>query len=595
MWRRAAALFIDALLVAILLQAAAIVLFPLTHGRVQFADGIYATTCSKREAVPDGVAIPPQFNPNVILDCQQHLFGLPSARILRVARVTKDGAITKEIHVDSMLDADGVPVKGLSLGIVLLPLLLGWRFMLDGRRGTPGRRICRIRLVSDNGAGPPSARAARRRYAMLLLIFAPVIVWALAQSFTAVTALPENLLVGMAVAVLCPPLIVGLAALRQVYVRTETWYDRFAGTRVVRVGRDRLPMTAVTGVMAPATGPLRQSYIMRHWRGQLSLPLSYWVNGMLLGCLAGFAIAAAGALLFDGELDGRPVAGLIGALAIWLTLALLMLWQNVGIWRSAKAYRASGGRGWDVVAKGMVVLAIGAGLWNFVSYGLPQIAEIEDVATGDQRMGPHRFQVLAYGEMLEFAGGIKFGVAREMADLLDAMPDVKTVRLNSQGGRIREAQRMSDLIKARGLSTLVEQNCLSACTIVFLGGTDRAIMWNARLGFHQPFYRGLRAADRRAAIELEESRLQKFGLSRDFAVRANQAEPSSMWYPETRELLRENVATRIVGGPPSPAATTPSSPFTSMQQGAAPRAAVIPADVLDRFRTKPASSSADVK
>ncbi|MGJ4998411.1 RDD family protein [Bradyrhizobium sp. HKCCYLS3077] len=597
-WRRAGAFFIDALLVVILLQAGGIVLFPLTHGRVQFADGIYATNCSKREAVPDGVAVPPQFNPTAILDCEHHLFGLPSARMLRVSRITQDGPITKEIHIDSMLDADGVPVKGLSLGIVLLPLLLGLRLMLDVRRGTPGRRICRLRLAQSHGDGPPPLRAARRRYGMLLLIFGPAIAWALAQSFTAVTALPEDLLFGIAVAVLCPLLMGGLVAWRQIYLRADTWYDRFAGTQVVRVERDRPPMTEVAGVMAPSPPePSRQNYIMRHWRGQLSLPLSYWVNGTLLGFLAGVAVAAASALLFDGGLDDHPTAGLTALLMIWLILALLMLWQNVGIWRSATVYRASGRPGWGGVAKVMVLLGIVGGLWNFVSHGLPQIAEIGDIATGDQRLGPHRFQVLAYGEMLEFSGGIKFGVARELAELLDAMPDVKTVRLNSQGGRIREAQRMSDLIKARGLSTLVEQTCLSACTIVFLGGTDRAVMWNARLGFHQPSYRGLSAADRRAAIELEENRLQKFGLSRDFAVRANQAEPSSMWYPESRELLRENVATRIVGGPPKPAAMAPASPFTSTQRGTTPRAAVIPADVLDRFRTppKPASSSAGDK
>src|SRR5262249_55211066 len=103
-WRRLAALLIDMIAVALVLQASALVLFPLTHGRVQFADGIYAIKCSKLDALPAGVLVPPDFNANVIIDCQNRVFGLLSARGLRVQRVTTNGAFTKEIHIDSMLD-----------------------------------------------------------------------------------------------------------------------------------------------------------------------------------------------------------------------------------------------------------------------------------------------------------------------------------------------------------------------------------------------------------------------------------------------------------------------------------------------------------
>jgi hypothetical protein len=111
-WRRLAAALIDIIFVAILLQAFALVLFPLTRGHVQFAGGIYVISCNKLDAIPAGVVIPADFNANTIVDCQQRLFGLPSARMLRVARITRDGAITKDIHIDSMLDADGVPIVG---------------------------------------------------------------------------------------------------------------------------------------------------------------------------------------------------------------------------------------------------------------------------------------------------------------------------------------------------------------------------------------------------------------------------------------------------------------------------------------------------
>ena len=75
--------------------------------------------------------------------------------------------------------------------------------------------------------------------------------------------------------------------------------------------------------------------------------------------------------------------------------------------------------------------------------------------------------------MLDFSGGISFGTAKEFETMLKAMDNVRTVRLNSNGGRIAEAQKISDLIKARGLSTYVTHQCASACTIVFLGGKQR--------------------------------------------------------------------------------------------------------------------------
>jgi uncharacterized membrane protein YhaH (DUF805 family) len=305
----------------------------------------------------------------------------------------------------------------------------------------------------------------------------------------------------------------------------------------------------------------------------LSLPLSYWVNGTLIGVIAGVAIAAVAALIAHQELDSQPLPALALICAIWLFVWLLTLWQTVGIWRSATRYRDGGKRGWGVAAKVMVLLGVVSTLWQFVAAGLPQMAGIVDIVAGDSSLGPHQFKVLAYGEMLEFSGGIKFGVAQELDTFLNAMPDVKTLRLNSIGGRIREAQKMSDIVKARGLSTVVEKDCLSACTIVFLGGTDRAIMSNARLGFHQPSYRGITAVDRRRAIAVEEERLQKLGLSESFAARANKAEPGSMWFPDNRELMREHVVTRVVAARASrPAPPAEDAPSGSASADAAPAA-----------------------
>jgi hypothetical protein len=75
---------------------------------------------------------------------------------------------------------------------------------------------------------------------------------------------------------------------------------------------------------------------------------------------------------------------------------------------------------------------------------------------------------------------------------------------------------------------------------------ERLMLPSARLGFHQPAFRGMTAADRRAAIATEQLRLQGFGLSSAFAARATSASPSGMWYPDKDELVRERVVTRVI-------------------------------------------------
>lgn len=662
-WRRALALLIDVIAISAVLQLLALAAFPLSHGRVQFAEGlIYNTTCDKLEKLPDGVSVSADFGANSITDCRHSLFGLTSARILRISRITQDGAITKTVWIDRMLDADGAPTAGLALNVLLLPLLLALRFVLDRGAGSPGRRLCRIRVANAADGEAPARSALNRRYAFLLAVLCPALIWSFYSSLTAFGITNPGSALWIQIAIGLPALIVALQALNAIFWRKDAWYDRFAGTSVLRVSKqgevtalptkpppsesfDRnlpqmissevvsseaislevapsefvVPSEFGDGASAPISPALppplprlgAQNYFARHWRGELSLPLSYWVNGTLGGFVAGIVIAGIG-LAINRQAEAQPLVWLLSLCSIWFLIAVLAVWQVVGVWRSATHYQQSGKSFWGGAAKVLMVLGVLQAVFRFATVGMPQIAGIVEIVAGDSRVGPHQFRVLAHGEMLEFSGGITFGVAEEMEGFLNAMANVKTVRLNSIGGRILEAQKMSDLIKARRLSTFVEKQCLSACTIVFLGGIDRAIMSNARLGFHQPAFRGMTAANRDAAIAAEERRLQGFGLSRAFVERANSAAPTSMWLPDNDELLREHVVTRIVplkplapkSAPPpveaAPAgAVANATPATAAGQATAmpavhpdlstsqaPRA-IIPADVIKRLTAAP--------
>jgi len=312
---------------------------------------------------------------------------------------------------------------------------------------------------------------------------------------------------------------------------------------------------------APLPPPLprapAQNVFVRHWRGELSLARSYWVNHLVLGICVGVSLAALAAAINHRAAE-QPVRWLISLGLTWGGIILFSLWAMVGVWRAATAYRRSGKRFWGAAAK----VTIGLGLLNLVYslcvVAIPQTSGVLEILAGDKRLGPHHFKVMNNGTMLDFSGGISFGTAREFETMLNAMDNVRTVRLNSIGGRIAEAQKISDLIRARRLSTYVTQQCLSACTIVFLGGRQRYLFASARLGFHQSYFRGQTAADKRLGIAREEARLEHFGLSRAFAEHANAAGPTGMWFPGQSELLSEHVVTMIIQPrPPKPVKPAP--------------------------------------
>jgi hypothetical protein len=569
-WRRALAVLIDVAAISVVLQIAALALFQPTRGRVQFSGGpIYVNNCRPLTSVPAELSFPAEFGANTITDCQHGLFGLPSSRILTVARITRDGNVTKTLRVAYMLDAEGKPIRGLPLDILVLPLLLALRLVCDRAGGSPGRRICRLRLANlADGQFPPSAGTAGRRYAVLALSFLPSWIW---SDYAALNPGPElltsRLYLASWIGTSIPGVVSIIAAAVAMVRRKDAWYDRVARTSVLRLGADRtaIPMASVAppapgpdqpdlfhpphaqdgaGAMPPPL-PTSRNYLLRHWRGELSLPMSYWLNGTLGGLAAGFAVGLL-AWLTHRQGEAQPLLWLVSLIASWLVAALFLVWQGVGIWRSAVRYRRSGRFFWGGAAQAAVVLGAAQYALGLATVGAPQLAGIYEIVTGDARVGPHRFHVLANGQTLEFHGGITFGVADEFERFLAAMSNVRTVRLYSNGGRILEAQKMADIIRRRNLATFVARDCLSACTIVFLGGTRRFMLPNARLGFHQPAFRGMTISDRRVAIANEEARLQRLGLSRAFAVKANEAPPNSMWFPDKEELIREHVIAGLV-------------------------------------------------
>lgn len=295
----------------------------------------------------------------------------------------------------------------------------------------------------------------------------------------------------------------------------------------------------------PARLTAWSAYMMAHWRGQLSLAQSFWVNGFGIGSLlAALMMIGLSRLLEVTDVSLRMLAAI--NIVGFVISGMLWLWAITGIIRSASKHAERGGSGWVAGLTMMLVFfnALAMLLSTLSSY-LPQMKEYALIATGHDSMSTVVITSTPKGDVLNLRGTLGEGSMAGFAAALEKSPQVKTISLNSPGGRLREAQQMASLLKSRQLNTYVEGECSSACTYVFLAGKDRAATPNAHIGFHQPSFPGVSDTTLAIASSGMEKYYRSANLPDDFIQRVLQIKPEGMWYPNREELLKARVITRV--------------------------------------------------
>ena len=157
---------------------------------------------------------------------------------------------------------------------------------------------------------------------------------------------------------------------------------------------------------------------------------------------------------------------------------------------------------------------------------------------------PYQFHLLMGGEVLEIAGSFSWSVPQNLEVTLEATPQVRVVSLNSPGGHVEPAMEVAEIIHNRGLATYVGRFCASACTLAFLGGTQRWLAPGGRLGFHQARAPGFPVA---IADDVLRAAYQKFALAPAFIAHVLRTPPADLWFPTSAELRAAQITT---GAPP---------------------------------------------
>src|SRR5690606_3275732 len=116
--------------------------------------------------------------------------------------------------------------------------------------------------------------------------------------------------------------------------------------------------------------------------------------------------------------------------------ALLLVWQLVGLWRSAQAYawerkRLRQSSFWARAAQFMVIVAIVQNYNAFSTSGKLQLEETYRMAfLGDPDIPPNQLTILDGCEPISLDGGIKYGLARDIETVLRASPAAAVLRLS---------------------------------------------------------------------------------------------------------------------------------------------------------------------
>lgn len=302
-----------------------------------------------------------------------------------------------------------------------------------------------------------------------------------------------------------------------------------------------LVLLPVTIILWRARSP--SSYFRRHWRGDLPLAWSLWINCIVIYLVLGVALAWLG----RSNHFSLPTTTAVST-ALLLFAAALLPWQLVGCWRSAMFHIQITGR--TVPARlAQALMLVGV----LVVLDRAQTLQKQYLWVASVESDGYQVLLLGDGKEIEVCGTLVSGISKEVRKLLDRSPHVEILRLNSDGGWFREGEDLLELIEARGLITYSSTGCNSACTVAFVGGRSRVLNQEASLGFHATSSFKPRRERWKGQSEVAE-RLQNLavfgsrGVDEEFVVKISDSPYDQMWYPTHKELLDAGFITRISDG-----------------------------------------------
>jgi hypothetical protein len=284
------------------------------------------------------------------------------------------------------------------------------------------------------------------------------------------------------------------------------------------------------------------NYIKDHWLGNLSLPVSYWINGSLISGVAAIVLVALTSEIERSSLSLQLFA--LSSVALSFATLVIWAWGIVGIWRSSSRHAERGGSSvWATIAKGMVIVG-SLNVAGQLSASSLQLIEASRLALGSDPIGEPA-TISVQGRTISIDGWLTAGTAQRFSSVLDANVEVNQLTLTSPGGRLREAVDIAAVVKSRRMSTTVLSECSSACTLIFLASESRFLEADSSIGFHSPSGTGVSDDEARSSTPSMQLAYERVGLPAEFIERALTTPSTSLWLPTDEELVLSGVVNRF--------------------------------------------------
>jgi len=282
-------------------------------------------------------------------------------------------------------------------------------------------------------------------------------------------------------------------------------------------------------------------YIIKHWRGELPLAVSFWINLFFINICLRFIES----WLVESNAIQSPVLGSQISLSfVFLALFIVYPWQIIGTWRSANRHIEETSRnGWAGATKGLIIIGFMATVAN-VYISIPQYKDAVLIGFGKDEYGEYHVTLKKENTLIHLMGGLGHGVAADVRDLLDKNPQVTGIVLDSQGGWIYEGRELYKVIRSNNLDTYSLKGCYSACITAFIGGDTRYLAEGANLAFHQYSAAGKsfeNIIDMQPEMRQDIEIYRKQGVSQEFIDKMFLASKDDFWYPTIDELYYGNV------------------------------------------------------
>jgi hypothetical protein len=299
--------------------------------------------------------------------------------------------------------------------------------------------------------------------------------------------------------------------------------------------RNQRAAAAQTQTRSPRSA--RVGYFASHWRGDLPLVAAVIVSAALVwGLVQGLRLV--GWFLPNTESPW-------GAALVWLlevaVLVVGVIWWGMGVQRAAIRSVDQGGSMFVAFLTGVV--GYGAFIWvglfwlNSARHVWP---DVKATLAGDLKAAA---VTLEASGRLAVQGDLEFGTTRAVRDALAAHPGVRTVRLESRGGRVAEGLALGRVLADRNVDTLVLGECSSACVTAFVGGTRRIIGPRAVIGLHSAGGNGVSATHVDRANRRSDEFMAARGVDARVLAQGAAIANDDIWFPSQAVLLASGLAT----------------------------------------------------